>query len=120
VFAPVVVVFKRGLEPDALGFPPGDFLSPTLLAGTIRAIHDLFLWPQRKVPQLRNAGGMWRQKGIYLHYGETLDEGAYTELFLRFLAGGFLLPPDQQDPLILPGYMSPGEAANLAAACRGA
>jgi hypothetical protein len=29
------------------------------------------------------------------------------------LEAGFLLPPDQEDPLILPGTMSPGEEAKL-------
>lgn len=116
--APKAVVFTQNLDPKALGFPPSDFLSPVLLAGTSRAISDLLLWPERgtgNFPRIRKAEGIWHQRGIYLHHRETLDEGAYTELFLRFLAGGFLLPPEQQDPLILPGYMSNGEEAKLAA-----
>jgi hypothetical protein len=118
VLAPKAVIFKQNLDPQALGFPPSDFLSPAILAGTIRAIHDLFLWPEREqgnFPRIRKVQGIWYQRGIYLHHGEALDEQAYTELFLRFLAGGFLLPPERTDPLILPGYMSKGEEAALAA-----
>jgi hypothetical protein len=118
VLAPKAVVFKQNLDPQALGFPLSDFLSPVLLAGTSRAIYDLFLWPKREqgnFPRIRKVQGIWQQRGIYLHHREALDEGVYTELFLRFLAGGFLLPPERQDPLILPGYMSKGEEAKLAA-----
>jgi hypothetical protein len=35
--------------------------------------------------------------------------------FRRFLAAGFLLPPVPDSPLILPGEMSKGEEAALAA-----
>ncbi|MHB9292132.1 hypothetical protein Holit_01221 [Hollandina sp. SP2] len=118
VLAPKVVVLKQNLDPQALGFPPSDFLPPVLLAGTSRAIYDLFLWPEREqehFPRIRKVQGIWYQRGIYLHHGEALDEQAYTERFLRFLAGGFLLPPERTDPLILPGYMSKGEEATLAA-----
>ncbi|MDR3115037.1 MAG: hypothetical protein LBU25_05895 [Treponema sp.] len=116
VLAPRVVVFEQTAQ--APGFPPSDLISPVLLAGTCRAIQDLFLWPERgqgNFPQIRRAPGIWHQQGIYLHHGKALDEGVYTELFLRFLAGGFLLPPEQKEPLILPGYMSKGEEAKLAA-----
>jgi hypothetical protein len=34
-------------------------------------------------------------------------------LFKKFLAGGFLIPPEPQEPLILPGELSAGEAAKL-------
>ena len=120
--APKAVVFTQNLDPKALGFPPSDFLAPVLLAGTIRAIQDLFLWPERgtgNFPRIRKAEGIWHHRGIYLHPRERVDEDAYTELFLRFLEGGFLLPPEQQDPLILPGYMSQGEEAKLAALLQG-
>jgi hypothetical protein len=39
----------------------------------------------------------------------------YAALFRRFLDGGFLLPPGQEEPAILPGELSPGEEAKLAA-----
>jgi hypothetical protein len=119
VLAPKALVFHPNLDPEAQGFPPSDFLSPVLLAGTIRAIHDLFLAPERgqgNFPQIRRAlsQGIWRRQGIYLHYGEVLDEEAYSALFLHFLEEGFLLPPERNGPLILPGVLSHGEEAKLA------
>jgi hypothetical protein len=61
------------------------------------------------------AEGIWRQRGIYLQHETALDEHAYTVLFLRFLEAGFLLPPGRKEPLILPGALSKGEEAKLAA-----
>jgi hypothetical protein len=120
VLAPKAVIFDQTLDSHALGFPPSDFLSPVLLAGTTRAVEDLCLWLQRgqgNFPLIRRAlsEGIWRQRGIYLHHGEALDEEAYTERFFRFLAEGFLLPPGKEEPLILPGSLSKGEEARLAA-----
>ncbi|MDR0642588.1 MAG: hypothetical protein LBG07_09025, partial [Treponema sp.] len=39
----------------------------------------------------------------------------WEELYRRFLDGGFLIPPGPGAPLILPGSLSPGEEAKLAA-----
>jgi hypothetical protein len=39
--------------------------------------------------------------------------GNYPALFRRFLDNGFLLPPSPSQPAILPGELSPGEAAKL-------
>jgi hypothetical protein len=123
VLAPKAVVFAPNLDPQVHRFPPSDFLSPALLAGATRALYDLSLWPDReaaKFPKIQGAlaSGIWRRRGIYLHYTtetEPMDEAAYTERFLRFLDGGFLLPPERKAPLILPGSLSPGEEAKLAA-----
>jgi hypothetical protein len=38
----------------------------------------------------------------------------YENLFRRFLAGGFLIPPSPAEPLILPASMSDGEESRLA------
>jgi hypothetical protein len=123
VLAPKVLIFHPNLDPEVQGFPPSDFLSPVLLAGAIRAIHDLFLAPEREMrnfPEIQGvlSEGIWRRQGIYLHYGEALDEEVYTALFSRFLEEGFLLPPDKNGPLILPGSMSKGEEAKLASLLR--
>jgi hypothetical protein len=57
----------------------------------------------------------WQRRGVYLTLAAPLGEEAYTALFRRFLDQGFLLPPCPGQPLILPGQLSPGEEAALAA-----
>jgi hypothetical protein len=44
----------------------------------------------------------------------------WESLHRRFLDGGFLIPPSPREPLILPGLLSPGEEAKLAALLRSA
>jgi hypothetical protein len=44
-----------------------------------------------------------------------VDEESWTELFTFFLEAGVLLPPGREEPLILPGVLSAGEEAKLAA-----
>jgi hypothetical protein len=103
-------------------FPPSDLLPPVLLALMTRGIYDLIAAsPQRAdppFPRLKKAllAGQWRRKGIYLFPPEAPVPGrdAWSALFHRFLEGGFLLPPDPGQPLILPGALSPGEEAKLA------
>jgi hypothetical protein len=48
----------------------------------------------------------WRREGIYIYIDAPDD---YRELFKKFLDGGFLIPPEPQEPLILPGELSAGE-----------
>jgi hypothetical protein len=57
----------------------------------------------------------WLRRGIYLCRADKPDGEAYAALFQRFLEQGFLLPPVRTQPLILPGILSPGEEARLAA-----
>jgi hypothetical protein len=89
-----------------------------VLAAAARSIHDLLAAPPR--PQFRKldkalAGNpRWKRRGIYL-YADLPELPAYTAEFRRFLDGGFLLPPVEGAPAILPGEMSPGEEAKLAA-----
>jgi hypothetical protein len=89
------------------------------------------------------AGGAWRRRGLYLHCpalqirGEAPQAGGlfppefppppdlppapaagWENLRRRFLEGGFLIPPGPGEPLILPGLLSPGEEAKLAALLR--
>jgi hypothetical protein len=49
-----------------------------------------------------------------LYPRDTPDDKAYAGIFRQFLEQGFLLPPSQDQPLILPGILSPGEEAKLA------
>jgi hypothetical protein len=116
--APLVLAAETGLEP---GLPPGDLIAPVLLAAAARAVYDIIAAAgrgklgYRKVEKaLAQKGCAWKQEGIYVRYRETLGRDAWAELWKRFLEAGFLLPPVQEDPLILPGIMSPGEEAKLA------
>jgi hypothetical protein len=103
--------------------PPGDFLSPVLLACAARGIYDLIAAaPQRANPAyiriaqaLKNSqSNQWQRQGLYLTLRETLSPENWVALFRRFLEKGFLLPPVSYQPLILPGVLSPGEEAQLA------
>jgi hypothetical protein len=100
--------------------PPGDLIPPVLLAAATRAVYDLIAAAGRgevRYPRIEKAlalkGCKWKQEGIYLRYREIVDHETWTEIWKDFLEAGFLLPPDQDDPLILPGAMSPGEEAKL-------
>jgi hypothetical protein len=118
--APWVLALDKGLEAS---FPPPEFVSPVILAAAARAVYDLASASGRAVsfPKINRVlverGGRWRQRGIYLSLaspGGEEDGAAYTALFRRFLEQGFLLPPGPEEPLILPGTLSPGEEAKLA------
>ncbi|MDR2402816.1 MAG: hypothetical protein LBD78_02180 [Spirochaetaceae bacterium] len=113
------------VEKAAAGlFPPSDLLSPVILAAAARCVYDLIAaFPERgAVPfsRLRKAlsRDQWCRRGIYfspvpVHTGEN-----HALLFRRFLEAGFLAPPSLHIPLILPGLLSPGEEAKLAALLR--
>jgi hypothetical protein len=105
--------------------PPGDFLSPILLAYAARGIYDLIAAaPQRANPAyprvrqaLKNNQSntiQWQRQGVYLTLRENPSPDNWAALFRRFLDKGFLLPPIATQPLILPGILSPGEEAQLA------
>ncbi|MDR1287485.1 MAG: hypothetical protein LBK08_07745 [Treponema sp.] len=102
------------LDPALEGaFPPPDIISPALLAAAARGVYDLAAMAGKRAgPTLH---GAWRRRGIYLTAAPCGRNGDYAALFRRFLDGGFLLPPDPALPAILPGAMSPGEEAKLAA-----
>jgi hypothetical protein len=125
VLSPKVLVIGEAEDSSRSlsGFSPdSDLVSPAILAAATRAVYDLLAALEKdgrgtpafpKVEQaLGQKNGVWRCSGIYLTYTGPLD--GYTALFLRFLEGGFLLPPSPGQPLILPGAMSPGEEAKLA------
>jgi hypothetical protein len=101
--------------------PPGDFISPVLLAAATRGIYDLiaaaperakFAYP-RIAKALKNSP--WKQQGLYLTLQQNPSAEEWAALFRTFLEAGFLLPPVSSQPAIIPGVLSPGEEAKLAA-----
>jgi hypothetical protein len=108
--------------------PPSDILPPAILAAAARALWDLIaalplrsIEPPREI-QAALSHSPWQRRGIYLSLGASaaspFEAGNYAARFCRFLDQGFLLPPSPRDPLILPGILSAGEAARLAALLR--
>jgi hypothetical protein len=127
--APVLVpVLPWPLGPEALvlekdmdaSFPAGEIIPPVLLAPATRALYDLLAVIKdgsrvgRVYPKVEKAlkNGFWQRRGIYLTI--NTDREKYENLFMRFLEGGFLIPPSPLEPLILPASMSDGEEAKLA------
>jgi hypothetical protein len=129
--APAVLALDPAL--DGL-FPPSPVLSPIALTAAARSVYTLLSSPERgnprfpKVDRALKHSPVWKRRGIYLFYkpmaaagkgpgnaGEDPAAADYNGLFRRFLDGGFLLPPEQEEPAILPGELSPGEEAKLAA-----
>ncbi|MDR0624094.1 MAG: hypothetical protein LBG10_06655 [Treponema sp.] len=121
---PWILAFPSGLE-AAHPFPPSDLIPPALLAVLTRGVYDLIAAAPERVrcpfPKIRAAlrRGPWERRGIYLIHREPPEPAAWEALFRRFLAGGFLIPPEPETPLILPGLLSPGEDAQLAALLTG-
>jgi len=109
-----------------LNFPRNDNLSPILLAAAARGAHDLLASAQRAKPNFPRVmkalkSSIWKRQGIYIYYKGTdralsLNKEDWISLHNKFLEAGFLFPPDPAYPLILPGEMSDGEEAKLAAA----
>ncbi|MDR0323368.1 MAG: hypothetical protein LBI12_02840 [Treponema sp.] len=105
--------------------PPDDILSPVLLATAARGVYDLLAAPERAKPVLPHvnkvlqsssfSGKGWRREGIYLFMEKKPESGEWAALFKKFLDAGFLLPPTPLQPVILPGELSAGESARLAA-----
>jgi hypothetical protein len=104
--------------------PAGDILPPLLLSVAARGVYDLLASPERakpafprlvKVMQTDDFKKRWRRQGIYLYPKEKPQDEKWAALFNQFLDAGFLLPPNQNQPLILPGELSDGEEAKLAA-----
>ena len=122
---PEVLVIDKSLD---TAFPQSELISPVVLAAAARAIYNLVKAMKEKLPRyikIEKAlkDSVWRRKGLYLiaeRAGVAEDaeeaEGAegYKEMFRRFLEEGFLLPPSQVEPAILPMFMSPGEEVKLA------
>ena len=116
---PEVLVLDKGLDAT---FPPGEIISPVLLAAATRAFYDLTAEIRkpscRFYPKIAKAlagqKSFWRCQGIYLTPEAEMGRDEYKSLFLRFLEGGYLIPPSPREPLILPAAMSAGEESKLA------
>jgi hypothetical protein len=99
--------------------PPSQLIPPSILAAATRGVYDLVAaTPARgrlDYPRVEQAlaGNAWRRRGIYLSLSSAVDNGTYAALFQGFLERGFLIPPVQTQPLILPGVLSEGEEAKL-------
>ncbi|MDR1399871.1 MAG: hypothetical protein LBJ41_08115 [Treponema sp.] len=110
--SPVALVYD---EPLAL--PPSDYIPPLILSAATRAIYDLIATaPKRQEVCHIPSTSLWQQRGVYCSLRHRLSSADYERLFLSFLDAGFLLPPDQDQPFILPTGLSHGEAAKLDAA----
>jgi hypothetical protein len=124
--SPAVLVLDKNMEEL---FPPGELISPALLAPAARALHDLSAILKNysadrshyaKIEKvLKNSKEQqrwrrWHSHGIYLTVEPGMNQEEYAALFRRFLDGGFLIPPSPAEPLILPLSMSAGEEAKLA------
>lgn len=101
--------------------PASDVLSPVLLAAAARGVHDIIAAAERAKPVFAKLTKVlqksrWQRRGIYLSLKEEATDEAWEMLFNQFLQAGFLLPPVQSHPLILPGELSAGEEAKLASA----
>jgi hypothetical protein len=124
---PWVLALEAALEDR---FAPSDPLSPVLLAAAARAVHDLIASGPRggrpvyprinralygNPPENSRIPSPWRRRGPYLVCEPPPERLPWEDLFRNFLQGGFLIPPAPGEPLILPGILSPGEEAALAA-----
>ena len=114
-----VLALSGDFRENCAGLPPGDFLSPVLLAAATRGIYDLLARPQRGKPAFKRIAkalqkSPWQRQGIYLSLRENPNTQTWATLFYSFLEAGFLIPPVPHQPLILPDILSPGEEAKLA------
>jgi hypothetical protein len=122
--APRVLALSAALPEAGAAFPASELLSPITLAAATRSVYDLIAaTPARgrvRYPRIEEAltKSVWQKRGIYLYCGAGLDAETYTETFTHFLEQGFLIPPAQNQPLVLPGVLSAGEETKLAACLR--
>jgi len=108
-------------ENQLANLPASDILSPILLAVATRGVYDLLSAQDRAKPNFPRitkalqTSKTWQRCGIYLYPKEKRKSETWSALFNKFLDAGFLLPPTPSHPLILPGELSDGEEAKLAA-----
>jgi hypothetical protein len=112
-------------EKQLTQLPPADALSPILLAAAARGVYDILASPERAKPLLPHTfkncsqealkNSRWQREGIYLSLKEKPKTEEWALLFNHFFEEGFLLPPIPSQPVILPGELSGGEDAKLAA-----
>ena len=120
---PEILVLDKSIDGS---FPAGELIPPVLLAPATRALYNIIATMkakgsgQRKYKKIEKVltDSLWRRQGIYLWLKNDMDREKYKALFLHFLEGGFLIPPDAREPLILPISMSDGEVSKLAGLLR--
>jgi hypothetical protein len=110
-------------EIGCCGCPPR--ISPVIMALATRAIYDVLHTPERGHAVFRRVeavleGSAWKREGIYVTRKEPVTDAAWARVFKRFLEAGFLVPPTQREPLVLPGELSSGEENALAECLRNA
>ncbi len=108
--APVALLFR---EPPTGELPLARPLSPVVLAGALRGLHDLGRYrpaPWFQEDLLRDSPG-WVQRGIYFLPGFPPER--YEAVFEGFLRERVLLPPQFGMPGILPAEASPGELKRM-------
>jgi hypothetical protein len=114
-------VLAFGAADAAVAASAGETLSPVTLAAAARAVYNLIAAlgqgrpPFQKISRALSQNSPWKRRGAYLSLSVIPDGEGYTALFRRFLDAGYLLPPRPGEPAILPGILSPGEEAGLAA-----
>jgi hypothetical protein len=123
-FAPPVLVQDAeeiAAEPETLLRIPPPYSSPVILVALTRALYDLISETARgRKPStalqavLTDQCPKWRRDGIYIYLAKPVPTETWAEMFRQFLDAGFLIPPVQQEPLILPAQISPGEEKRLA------
>jgi hypothetical protein len=108
--APAAACFDAEPPED---FPASEPLSPVLLAGAARCLHDLarYRLPEWYREDLLASAPGWAQRGIYLR-AECGPE-RYPAVFRCFLEAGVLLNPCYPGPSILPAEASSGELAKM-------
>jgi hypothetical protein len=108
--APAAACFDE--EPPE-GFPASEPLSPVLLAGAARCLHDLarYRLPDWYREDLLVSAAGWAQRGIYLR--ARCGPERYPGVFRAFLEAGVLLNPRHPGPSILPAEATPGELAKM-------
>ena len=108
--APIAVGFAGEL-PD--GFPPSQDLSPVVVAGSLRALHDLarYTSPEWLRDGLLDGAPGWEQRGLYVL--PRFPQDRYAAVFAAFLGEGVLLSPAYREPSILPSEASAGELEKM-------
>ena len=115
--APIALAFRHG---ETGSVPPSDLIPPLIAAAAAQGIYDMAaLLKKGSPPSFRRtmealASCSWKLHGIYLSPLNPWTEDAYELFFKRALAGGILIPPRSDIPMILPREISPGEDAALA------
>lgn len=110
-FAPQPVIFMETAGP----VPEGDLVSPMLLSGLLRSLHDLLkagnqpgIWNDWQMPG-------WKRYSCYCFPDFPLER--YEAVFDVFLSKGILLSPDPRSPTVLPLRFSEGEKKAVERLC---